>query len=66
MRIPLETSSEGMKDTNKAGSKIFGFIHFVEHIENGIANSMKETVQEFTVFKKKGRSSSGIVKTQCL
>ena len=66
MRIPLETSAEGVKNTNKAGSKVFRLIHFVEHIENGIANSMKETVQEFTVFKKKGRSSSGIVKTQCL
>ena len=66
MRIPLETSAKGVQNTNKAGSKIFGFIHFVEHIENGIANSMKETVQEFTVFAKKGRSSSGIVKTQCL
>ena len=66
MRIPLETSSECMKNANEAGSKVFGFIHFIKHIEYGIANSMKETIQEFTVFEKKGRSSSGIVKTQCL
>ena len=66
MRIPLEASTKSMENANEAGSKVFGFIHFVKHIENGITNSMKETVQEFTVFAKKGRSSSGIVKTQCL
>ena len=66
MRIPLKASAKSMKNANEAGGKVFGFIHFVKHIKNGITNSMKETIQEFTVFEKKGRSSSGKVKTQCL
>ncbi len=66
MRIPLEASAKCMKNANKARGKVFGFIHFVKQIENGIANSVEEAVKEFTVFMKKGRSSSGKVKTQCL
>ena len=66
VRIPLKASAESMKNTNESRGKVFRFIHFVKHIENGIANSMKKAVQEFTVFEKKGRSSSGMVKTQCL
>ena len=66
MRVPLETASEGVKNTNKTGSKVFGFIHFAEHIKDGITNGVKKAMQELTVIKKKGRSSSGMVKTQCL
>ena len=32
VRIPLEAASKGMKNTNEAGSKVFGFIHFEKHI----------------------------------
>ena len=66
MRIPLEASAKGVKDANKAGGKAFRFIHFTEHKEDAITNSMKKAVKQGSVFKKKGRSSSGMVKTQCL
>ena len=31
MGVPFQVTSEGMEDTDKAGSKAFGFVVFVEH-----------------------------------
>ena len=36
MRIPLKTASESMKNTNKSGSKILGFVKIFKHKENSI------------------------------
>ena len=64
VRIPFEVAPEGMENADEAGSEVFGLVHFVEHIENHVANRVKETVQQIAVLAKKGRSSSGMVNTQ--
>ena len=66
MRVPLQASAEGMKNADETRCKIFRFINFVEHTQNAITYSMKKAVQKPSIPTKKGRSSSGIVKTQCL
>ena len=53
MRIPLEWASKGMKDTDKAGNKVFRFVEVMEHTQNNTADSLKETVKERTVIEKK-------------
>lgn len=37
MRIPFQVTTEGVKDTDKSGSKAFGFICIVEHAKNNIS-----------------------------
>ena len=49
MGIPFERSAEGMKDKDKTGCKKFGFIIFVEHVEDDASDSRKKTVQKGTV-----------------
>lgn len=49
MRVPLETASEGVKNTNKTGSKTLGFIEFTEHTKNDVPDGMKETVEQRTI-----------------
>ena len=66
MRIPFEVTTESVEDTDETGSKSLGFIHFVEHVEDSRPNSPEEAIERCSVLKKKGRSSSGMVKTQCL
>ena len=61
-----EVSAEGVEDTDESGRKVFGFVHFEEHTPDDIADGVKKTIQQFAVLTEKGRSSSGIVKTQCL
>ena len=53
MRIPLKASTEGVQYTNEARSEIFGFIDFTKHIQNGLTNSIKKTIQKIPVFAKK-------------
>lgn len=53
MRIPFERSAESMENTNKTGSKVHGFILFVEHTENDRADSMKKAVEPGAVFFEK-------------
>lgn len=52
--IPFEVTAKGMEDTDKTGSKAFGFIVFVEHTENDAARGSKKAVEKGTVGKKKG------------
>ena len=52
--IPFEVTAKGMEDTDKTGSKAFGFIVFVEHTENDAAGGSKKAAQKGTVGKKKG------------
>ena len=66
MRIPFEVSTKRVKDTNKPGSKVFSFIKFRKHTEDDISDGMKKTIQREWSLRKYMRSSSGIVKTQCL
>ena len=49
MRIPLEISTESMKNTDETGSEIFCFIHFCEHAQDYVTNGMKETVKQSTI-----------------
>lgn len=44
MGIPMERTSKGMKDTDKAGDKVFGFIQREKHTEDDTADSLKKTV----------------------
>ena len=44
MGIPMERTSKGMKDTDKAGDKVFGFIEREKQTEDDTADSLKETV----------------------
>lgn len=44
MRVPLQASAEGMKNTDETRCEIFGFVHFVEHTQNAITDSMKKAV----------------------
>ena len=64
VRIPFKVTPEGVQNADKSGGKVLGFIHFTEHIHDGIARGGKKTIKQFAIFAKKGRSSSGIVKTQ--
>ena len=54
MRVPFEVTAEGMKDTDKPGSKAFGFIVSVEHTKDDTAYSGEETTKEGTVSKEEG------------
>ena len=44
MRVPLKTTAESMKNTNKSGSKILGFAKFFKHKEDSICGSFKKKV----------------------
>ena len=52
--IPFEVTAKGMEDTDKTGSKAFGFIVFVEHTENDAFCGSKKAVEEGTVGKEEG------------
>ena len=49
MRIPLQTTAEGMKNTDKTGSKAFSFTEFAKHIKNDVTNRMKKAVKQGTI-----------------
>ena len=50
MRIPLKVASEGVKNADKAGSKTLSLIEFSEHTKDDVADRMKETVEQRTIF----------------
>ena len=47
--IPFEIPAKGMKYTDKARSKEFGFVIFMEHMCNNTINSREKTVQKRAV-----------------
>ena len=49
MRIPLKAAPEGVKNTDKAGSKTLSLIEFAEHTKDDVADRMKETVEQRTI-----------------
>lgn len=42
-----------MKDTDKFGCKIFGFIDFGKHAQNDIADRRKKKIEESAVLEEK-------------
>ena len=50
VRIPFEIPSEGVKDTDKTGSKAFGFIILIKAVKDDAADSREKAVKESTVF----------------
>ena len=59
VRIPLKAAAEGVEDTDKPGSKTFGFVELAEHTKNDIADRIKETVEERTVSAKENTEFFG-------
>ena len=53
MWIPLKTSSESVQYTDESRGEVFGFVHLGEHAENDAACGREETVEHFSVLKKK-------------
>ena len=53
MRIPLKGTTEGVKHTNKTGSKILGFVKFFKHKEDRICGSFKEEIKQRAIFSEK-------------
>lgn len=51
MRVPFKRTAEGMEDTDKAGDKIFRFIHGKEKFFDDIRDCLKKAVKEVTVIK---------------
>ena len=49
VRIPLKAAPEGVKNTDKAGSKTLSLIEFSEHTKDDVADRMKETVEQRTI-----------------
>ena len=45
MWIPFKIASKSMKNGDKARSEEFGFVRFVEHMENDTANRRKQTIE---------------------
>ena len=43
--FPRKAAAEGVEDTDKTGSKTFGFVNLAEHTKNNITNRIKETVE---------------------
>jgi hypothetical protein len=53
VRIPLKRAPKGMKDTNKTGNKILGFVQGEKELLYDIGNGLKQAVEEEAVFKEK-------------
>ena len=54
MWIPFEVTSKGMENTDKTGSKAFGFVIFVEHTKDDTADGGEETAKEGAVSEEEG------------
>jgi len=54
MGIPLEVATEGVENHDIARSEVHGFVNAEEHTGKDIGHGMKKTVQQGTVFEKKG------------
>lgn len=50
MWVPFQISPKRMKNTDKAGSKIFGFIEFEKHAKDNISDSMEKALKKGVVF----------------
>ena len=44
MRIPLKRAAESMKNANKTGSKILGFVELFKHKEDSVCGSLKKKI----------------------
>ena len=44
MRIPLKATPENVKNANKPGSKILGFVKLFKHKEDSICGSIKKKI----------------------
>ena len=44
MRIPLKRATESMKNANKTGSKILGFVELFKHKEDSVCGSLKKKI----------------------
>ena len=53
MRIPLQATPKGMKNTDKTRSKMFSLVEFAEHTKNDVANRMKKTIEQRTISAEK-------------
>lgn len=49
--VPFQISAKGMKDHDKTGSKIQGFILFEKHAGNNTVDSVEEAVEQCPVIK---------------
>lgn len=52
MRIPFEVTPKSMENTNKPGSKVFGFIDFEKYTKDNASDGRKETIQKVPVLEK--------------
>ena len=53
MRVPFQVPPKGMKNADKSGCKIFGFIDFGKHAQNDIADRRKKKTEESAVLEEK-------------
>lgn len=51
--IPFKGTTESMKNTDKAGYKVLGFVYLIKHTKYNAADSIEQTVKKGTVFEKK-------------
>ena len=66
MRVPLQTATKGVENTNETGSIIFRFIKFLNMKKMESAVALKRQLSNVRSFLKKDLNSSRMVKTQCL
>lgn len=52
MWIPFQVSAKCMKDHDKTGSEIHGFVLFVKHSGDNTGYSMEKTVKQRAIFQK--------------
>ncbi len=46
MRIPFQVTTEGVKDTEKAGSKTLRFVSIMEHSKDNATDGREKAVKE--------------------
>ena len=51
VRVPFQVPSKGVKDADKAGCKIFGFIDFGKHAQDDIADRRKKKTEASAVLE---------------
>jgi hypothetical protein len=59
VRVPFQVSAESMKHTDKSGSELLGFVHFVKHSQYHIAHRMDQAVEQTSVTAEKMTQSFG-------
>ena len=53
VRVPFQVPTKGMKDADKSGCKIFGFIDFGKHAQNDIADRRKKKTEASAILEEK-------------